>query len=196
MTTQILPLDEEARETLQGMAMSIYLDGECYAFAIALSRGLGWPMVGLTLDHPSPRTPRHAAVYCSFTHTLHDVRGSLPQDSEIFGAPFSCRPPYVLSSVTEEDLHNVRIVEDRSIAHARNLAEAIWPEYPWINSRAKRVKAFVDDLEAVSRRHGLWLRSPYPTARPIISEEFGKESGYTMQALDTGLEFTIDRGLK
>lgn len=191
MTTAVLLLDDEARETLHNMAVSVHLDGECYAFAIALSRNLGWKMLGLMPTGGS--APRHAAVYGALDHKLYDVRGSFKQDDPRFGEPFGVGLPYKLKPITEDLLRKVRPVHENTIAMAQKFAESIWPHYPWINSAARRMRAFADDLEALSRKHKIWLRAPYPGAKPILNNECDEEAGYTICPTDDSIAFTIDR---
>lgn len=161
---------------------------------MALEDGLGWPMRGLML--PGGTAPRHAAVYCSLDQKIYDVRGGFEQDDPRFGKIFGAVPPYTLLSVSEDDLRTVRPVHEHVVASARNLAEAIWPEYPWINSMARRVKAFTDDLEKISKKHGVYLRASYPGAKPLLSKSCGEEAGYTVRPTDDGIAFTIDRRLE
>ncbi len=195
MTTIVKPIDDEARETLHDIALDCYLDGECYAFAIALSRGVGWKLVGLMSEGGT--APRHAAVY-TLDHKLFDVRGPIAQDSPLFGQPFGMKPPYTLKPINEAELYRVRPIHDNSIRMAGTRAQAIWPNLPWRTSvsRVARAQAFADGLERLSRETGIWLRAPVPASKPIISEMFGEEAGYTIQYTDDGIAFTIDRRLK
>jgi hypothetical protein len=190
----VMPLDHHARETLHQIAAVTYLDGKCYAFAIALNRGLRWPMLGLMV--PGCTAPRHVAVYCSLDQKIYDVRGGFEQHDPHFGKVFGAAPPYTLKSVSEDDLRKVVPVEENTIATARKFAEAIWPEYPWISSMARRVKAFANDLEKISKKHGVYLRAPYPGVKPIVGDLYGDEEGYTIRPTDDGIAFTIDRRLE
>ena len=40
-------LDAENIQLLYDFCTGVYLDGECYAFAVALQQNLGWPIMGL-----------------------------------------------------------------------------------------------------------------------------------------------------
>lgn len=191
MTTQIKTLNAEAWDVLHQNCLAIYLDGECYAFATALHEGLGWPMVGVMQDgiirHVAVRDPKGV---------LHDVRGSV-SDRE-FGEPFNITPPYNLKRVDAADL--VRTgepaeVRARSVAMARRWAEKLWPELPWIDSEAMRTTAFCDELEKLCRKHGLWIRAPYPAGRPVLAIGEGDEKGFTIYPMDDGFGFTIERRL-
>ena len=187
MSTLVQTLQD--KKFLQDLCFGMFLDGECYAFAIALNEGLGWPMVGLM----SGKEIRHAAVRRP-DGKLHDARG--PVSEQQFGHPFCFAPPYDLRTVTAEDL--IRAGEPNgprkfSIDMARRTAEALWPELPWENSLASKVSAFAEELEALSRKHGLWIRSSVPTAASMIAIGLDDEGGYELRPTVDGVTFTIDR---
>lgn len=185
MAVILEPLLKEDREMFYSMLRGTYLDGECYAFAIALHRGLGWPMEGLMQG----KVIRHAAVR-SPDGSLHDVRGFI-SDHE-FGSPF-LEPPYVIRAIEEYELFDARTIEDGSIANARRTAELIWPELPWVETNADKCAAFASDIEAVSRKHGLWIRGAVPAQSPLIAAECGEEGGYRLRSTLDGITFTLER---
>lgn len=186
------PLDEKSIKMLKKMAKAVYLDGECYAFAIALSRGLGWPMVALV--QAPLGTLRHAAAYGP-DHRLYDARGSFTQDDPAFGEPFGFVAPYAPRHVTEANLRAVRPVNERSVARAGEFAEAIWPDLPWLSSRKRRAMDFLLELEGLCRKHQFWIRSPFPAGRPVLCDGVGDEAGYTLQHTAEAGSFFIDRRL-
>lgn len=195
MTTRIRHLiegDEESHNILHDLCLSIFLDGECYAFATALHRGLDWPMIGLM----NGDEVRHVAVQ-SPDGRLHDVRGYVSEEE--FGQPFGLSYPCMLKVVTEDDLlrdgehHEVR---ENTIRRAKKLSEAIWPELPWKDTFALRVSAFANELEALSRKHKLWIRSPVPASLPVIAIGDDDEGGYDLRPTFDGVTFTIDRYFK
>lgn len=189
MPTAFDPLDEESRKTLHDMSMGTYLDGECYAFAIALSDSLGWRIIGLAEGY----TIRHALVEQPDGH-LRDVRGSFAKDDPQLGMPFGHTPnKYDLQIITASDLRVRRPVGERHIRLARRLAEVIWPELPWKHSNQSRVQAFMDDLESISRKHRIWIRAPYPAARPVLADGDDEEGGYVLTPTDDGMTFVFDR---
>jgi hypothetical protein len=190
VTITIKQLSDEDKRCLQDIAGGMYQDGECYAFAIALNRGLGWPILGLM----DGEVVRHVAVY-GIDHKLHDVRGAFKQDDPKFGRPFGIGLPYTLEPVTEDDLRAIRPVHERTIRRALRFAECIWPELPWKEARSEKVRAFANELEEVCRRHGVWLRSAYPAAKPIVSEAVGDEVGFIIEPTQDGIAFTIYRQL-
>jgi hypothetical protein len=165
----------------------MYLDGQCYEFAFALRRKLGWPMVGLMdgeiIRHVLVREPEGA---------LRDVRGRLAMTD--VGKPFGMQEPYELRDVEEADVLRMRLVSEGSVDMAGRLAELVWPELSW-NGEAKRMAAFADELEALSRKHGVWIRAPYPAALPILSGAFGEEAGYTITPTANAGGYMIDRRL-
>ena len=166
MTTVIKRLEQEDLGFLHEMCRSIYLEGECYAFATALHRGLGWPMVGIMdfIDSTDKKVIRHVAVK-SPDEILYDARGVV-SDEEL-GVPFDLHSPYEMRTVTEDELVRDREtaeVRERSIRMAQKFAETLWPNLPWKESFESRVKAFADALESLSREHELWIRSPVPAS--------------------------------
>lgn len=164
-----------------------YLDGQCYELAIALHQGLGWKLIGLHAEG----TIRHAVVKAPENDTFFDARGYVPLKK--LGEPFSITPPFSIGEITLGDLKGVRPVKEHAVAFARKHAEALFPELPWINCFQSKVQAFADDLEALSRKHGLWVRGATPGSRPLIATSVGSEEGYELRQTDDGIAFTIDR---
>lgn len=201
MPVRILPLDEETLDHLRGIISAVYLDGECYELAFALHRLTGWPIVALNtiglketdLEHAF----RHAAVRDP-KGMLHDARGTVsPQD---FGRPFGLRTSVEsrLHVVTEDEVRQVRPVNEYAVNRAAQLAEVVWPELALLaEARRSRYQRFVEALEALSREHGIWVRSPLPAAhhRPCLAEGEGDELGYDMQPSIEGNAYLFDRRL-
>lgn len=185
MPTMFNNLCEKDRKSLQNVALGLYLEGECYSFAIALHRGLGWPIVGLMKEN----LIWHAGVRCP-DGKIHDVRG--PLSEEKFGRHF-LSPPYNIKEVSVDDLLKTRPVHEVLIDRARQFAENIWPELPWINSYAAKVKAFADELEKLSIKHGVWFSSTTTPAALFRGE--GDEKGYEVHTSLTGGAHTIKRRL-
>lgn len=186
MSVIVTELDEQTRSALQTLCLG-FLHGECYAFAIAVHRGTGLPMVGLIKDNEI----YHAGIKLG-NGSLHDARG--PVSEEEFGKPFSVSPLYELKEVEERDLYNTRLITDGSIERATEFAEILWPELPWLNTYASRVMAFATALEALGREHGFWIRGAVEAALPILSEMREGVAGYTLSMSDT-MSFRITRRL-
>ena len=189
MAVLVQRLEGKARNLLHSTVVGIFLDGECYAFAIALHRALGWPIYGLaTEDH----SVRHACV-----RTPHgkyfDARGEV-SDKDL-GRPFSAPEPLTLRPITEETLEAVRPVHERTIVQARHYAEMLWPDLPWPDSFSAQVSAFLAELEILSDKHRVWIRSPYPASRPVLSRSMGDEQGYEATPTEDGSTFVFDRVL-
>lgn len=189
MPTVIHALDQEYWEIFHQMCLGMYLDGGCYAFATALHRGLGWPMVGLM--HGTEI--RHVGVKCP-DGGLCDARGFVPYES--FGDPFGLSCPHELREVTEDEL----LREGETPEYRENLvrialktAEVLWPRLPWKKSFESKISDFANELETLSKKHGLWIRSPFPTAKPLITVGDGDEGGYEIRPTADGLTFSIDR---
>lgn len=181
-----------------GRIKEIYTDaflfGVCGAFALALHQGLGWPLVilmrGSEECHVAVRTP---------DGQLFDVRGPMSKEDVGFGEPYSCVPPYDLRNVKQEDVRQksaIKPIGSYDIKIARGVAETLFPGLPWDTTLVSRVSAFADDLEALCRKHKLWIRSPNPNNMPIVTTEFGMENGYDLHQTMDGSEFMLNRRLK
>lgn len=187
MSTKIVYLSEELKESLE-----LPIDGPCYEIAIALHRGLGWPLVGLLDKSSANQKWRHAAVRTP-EGDLWDARGLITEKE--FGKPFpEIELPYVIMDTSEDDLRSIRPVHEAAIEMIAKVAEALWPELPWINGQQKRYKEFADELEALSRKYGLWIGGPVPGCPPaIFPGDDGLEKGYLLQQTVGGIGFRIDR---
>ena len=168
---------------------ALYLEGECYAFAIAVHRGTGWPMVGLIKDGIA----RHALIRQP-DGRLFDARGVVT-DEEL-GEPFSMSAPYEFRNITEQYLYAIRPVTEISIRHARLLAEELWPDVPWDVSEQMKVRAFTDALENLCRQHGFWIRASIPGSPPLLERAHGDEGGYTIQCYIDGVTYVLNRYLE
>ena len=183
--------DPEDWKRLQEMNEGGFLYGECYAFAIALHQGLGWPIVGLYVeshaDHAGVRSP---------DGIIFDIRGSLSEEE--FGALYA-KPPYDIREISEEKLRVgwtcPRYTAEYSIQRARRIAEVLWPELPWKETRITKIIAFADELEALCRKHKFWIRATVPASPPPLATEEGAEGGYRLRPTIDGITYTIDRYL-
>ena len=187
MTTVLESIDKGTLEAFHDIWAGMFLHGECYAFAIALSRGTGWPMVGLMrdnkIDHAGVRRP---------DGMIQDIRGAISEQD--FARPFPVSPLHLLLPVTEDELRTVAPVHEMMIATASRIAQALWPDIPWKEDTLQsRVIAFADALEKLSRDHGFWIRGATPGSSPMIALSGDDEGGYELQP--TGLGYTINRYL-
>lgn len=189
MTTVLLKPEDDAshKEALR----ALYLEGECYAFAIAVHRGTGFSIVGLMEDG----IIRHALIRKP-NDMLFDVRGIIAEEE--IGYPFFMNPPYTLRNITEYDLHAVRRIANMSIIYARLLAEELWPDLPWnVNGQENGLILFMDALEDLCRKHGFWIRACVPGSPPLIEKAHGDEGGYTLHRMLNGTTtYTFDRYLQ
>lgn len=169
---------------------SRFLEPECYAYAIALSRTLGWTICGVMkgdrIEHALLKTSEGFIDYRGIFFAADDVR---------LGMPFGLGVPYEFRVVYEEDLFATRPVPEHYILSARAVAEALHPEYPWPNPVNRRMRCFADELEALSRKHNIWIRANLPTQPPILSLADGGEVGYDLQVLVGGQQCTLNRRL-
>lgn len=195
MPTLLVPLSQNSEEhqVLHDAYASIFLEGECYAFALALSEGLGWPLVGLIKAYDE-NLKRSDVVWHTGVRApdgkIHDVRGLLSE--EVFAAPF-LPPPLTIREVTKEELYATRPIDDLSIAQARRLAEALWPELPWTSTADMHATAFADELEALSRKYNLWICGSVPADPPRLYAAGGEEGGYRLHKTTGGMAHTITR---
>lgn len=180
------PGDEDWK-MLHSIFSGKFLEGECYAFATALHQGLGWPIVGLMKEdviwHAGVRSPEGV---------LRDVRGDLSERE--FGSYF-LTPPFVLRDVLVADLYATRPIDGQFIKRARQMAEVLWPDLPWLDSAASRAIAFADELEVLSRKHGLWICGSVPADPPCLFQACGDEGGYQVRPMVGGFSHTIYRYL-
>lgn len=190
MPTKIVYLSGEFAEYLRDMCIGMYLDGQCYEFAIALHNGLGWPMVGIRANYLGKDTVRHAVVRHP-NGNFFDARGEVTTEEELV-APFGL-DRYYLVNVTEGDLRAVRLVESYNIETSRRIAEARFPLLPWSISQRARYKEFADGLEALSLKTGVWIRGSVPASAPVLADSGGDEEGYTLRQTAEGLGYTINR---
>jgi hypothetical protein len=193
MSVKINELKGSQRKIVLEMCEAMFLHGLSYEFAIALHQGLGWPMVGLMENC----VVSHAAV--RMDGLVRDARGifdfDVPEERKAFGKPFSYELPYILSPITIEDLRAFRPMKSTFIHRARIIAEVLWPQLPWEDSYISKVRAFGEALEDVSRRHGIWLRAPFPIAAPLLSLQVGDEGGYEFNLTEDGSALSMNRYL-
>jgi len=184
-------LDEESKELLQKMCEGIYLNRESYALAVALHRGTGFPIMGL--KEKASGVIRHAAVETP-KGALIDARGYTVRH-DLFARPFGNLSECNLVGVTEEDLFATGPIHDGSIITASKMAQAIWPELPWNGTTTReRIRTYLEEMEALSKKHRFWIRAPVPGCPPPLAEAHGNES-YVAQLTSDGMTYVIDRKL-
>lgn len=168
---------------------SIY--GDCYHFAIALHRSLGWPIVGLA-NFAKISIIIHAGVK-SPNGKIWDGRGEL--EEEKFIEPFTKKnKSYVILNIEEEDLIATGTVKESRIDFFQKKAQVLWPKLPWKSKTFQdKVTDFANELETLSRKHKLWVCGTVPTNLPIIFEGFDDEVGYEIKPTSDGNGFTINR---
>jgi len=186
MTIKIERLNPENREELRLLVKGRCLEKDCYAFAIALSRGLNWSIIGLIKGD----VIYHAVLFGS-DGMYWDARGPVTEDE--LGKPFGILPPYNLRPITEKELIATKPVSEIDIDSISRKAQAVWPELPWEKNTLKlRVLAFTADLERISRKHGLWIYGSTLGFLPAIAEGEGDEAGYRAKTNLDG-SYTINR---
>lgn len=182
--------DKKVMEFMRDLCRSVFLDSECYAFAVALHRGLSWPIFGLMRNNEI----RHAFLhpFNVSSDVFFDARGYVAEEK--LGKPFGgADQPYELRQIEEKDLYAARPIPDNFIDKARQFAEIIWPGLPWKgDTRADKILAFAKELEALSRKHGLWIRAAFPGTPPLLAEGCGDES-YSLELMPDGLTYSVAR---
>ncbi len=185
--------EEEYRDLFREVILAGCLNGRCYILAIALSRGTGWPIIGLmrgdVIAHAVVRGPE----------SWWDARGPITENE--IGAPFGMSPPYCLTPVAENELmakiRKPMPISCHEIENILRMAQCAWPELPWKTpSRKEQVLSFAEELKALSRKYGLWIRSSNPTYPPMVVCATGNEGGYevTPQAASfDGIYYGIKR---
>lgn len=177
----------KGREYLRGYIRNNYLEGQCYELAVAIHRGTNLPLFGL---RNKDGIIWHAVVKVREGHYI-DARGVVTENQ--LHIPFGDRSSFSLESIDEKSLTDTRPVPELLISSARRKAEMAWPELPWITSNTARAVVFAEALERLCREHGLWIRSPYPTALPRLEPGDGDEAGYTVSLTADGVGLMIDR---
>lgn len=169
------------------------LHDKYHYLAIALSEGLGWPLIGLFKDgrivHVGVRSPKGE---------FRDVRGAISEEE--FGKPFGLTPPYESREVYPYELvpdnfpdhFDFKVLREHWVGAVRRIAEMLWPDLPWKDSFAKRVKTFAQELEALSRKHGIWISDSTREGLPVLDECIGKKvDGYELVPTPDCMTFTI-----
>jgi hypothetical protein len=190
MILQIKPLEDDFRSTLEDKCAGVYLQPECYAFAIALHRGIGWPIIAIKVNG----ILQHAAVLQP-DGSFRDARGVIEKKDEgDFVAPFTGGAPYDIITVSEASLLHVRPVHDISIERASLMAEVIWPNLPWkMHTLQQRSRNFLNELGLLCEKYGVWIRSSVPNAGIVLENSHGDE-GFAVQPMLT-MQYMFDRVL-
>jgi len=186
MTIELKRLNPKDREELRLLVEKQCLERDSYTFAIALSRGLNWPIIGLIKGD----LIRHAVLIGS-DGMYWDARGPVTEDE--LGKQFGILPSYKVQQINEEDLMAAQPISEVDIYFISKKAQAIWPDLPWAENTLKsRTLAFAADLERISRKHGLWIYGFIPNFPPVIVESEGNEAGYSVKT-DLDGSYTINR---
>jgi len=171
MTTTMVPAGEDTAQTARAVFADRYLGGLCVALAVAIHRRTGWPLIAARnvrgeLQHAGVRTPEGLCM---------DVRGEMSE--------WHFMTPFIASAVVPVDegtlLREDPKIGEEDIADADGRLPSMFPALPGESSRAGRMMAFADDLEAICRKHGIWLRDDGPHGM-VVYEGDGDESGFRL----------------
>ena len=207
MATIVHRLEEGDWQRLREMHEGEFLHGKCFIFARALHQGLGWPLVGLfiretiaeRIGSTSSTGWVESIVHCGVRTPkglIFDIRGFLSEDefAKLYVKPH-VKPPYDIREISENDLKGsgTSSVATYEIQRARRIAEALWPELPWLGeTRTSKDIAFANELEALCRKHNKWIRIPLELYAPQLQEGDGSEGGYTLRQMISGFGHTIN----
>lgn len=170
-----IPLSEEERDPLISF-LGEYLHGKCFIFALAVARGTGEQLI--VVEDRSGIV--HAGVRGQ-DGMCKDVRGSL---DDISFAEMFVFGEHLIRDTSEEELCRVSLaangepITEDMLERARRHAESVWPAWPWKESHLRKVIQFAQELEALCRKCGVWVREPYPATLPIIYPSQGEEKGF------------------
>jgi len=163
-----------------------YLNGYCYVLALAMHRGLGWPIVGLVAEkgeivHAGVRSPEG---------DIWDARGKISdEDFREYSAG-----DFRIMKITEEDLQTRSKIFEHAIEKAQRRAQIMWEHLPWKkDSYAQKVFDFATELEALSRKYKLWIGGIKP---PAIFDGMDDEASYELSLTPDGNGYTIGRKLE
>ena len=176
---------EIIREILRG---SIF--GQCYPFAIAMHRELGWPIVGIKrgedIVHVGVRSPEW---------DIWDGRGKVSETE--FVSPFAHGEVSLTEDIEEDDLFSRQDISDYMIESFTMKIQSLWPYLPWLQKTCeKKTIEFARRLEKLSRKYKIWILAPFAAALPVLSEGMDDEAGYELKLMPDGVTFTINRVLE
>ena len=183
-------LSDRDRSILQDLCISRFLQGGCGYFAVAMSRGLGWPMI--RIEKPENRF-EHVAVLSpdGWSGRYFDARGSV--SSEDLGRPFSMYPPHMIRQTSEEEIRSTNPeMFEHQVETALGYAQALWQDLPWLkDTPLMRALAFASRLVELSTKTGYWIRD-----QGILYRGSDIEDGYVVHPFMDGSQFLITRSLK
>lgn len=190
MITFKTPRSDQVQALYRAVA-GMYLFGNCYPFAAALHRDLGWPLFGLRSVNPTGVRISHAFVQKP-DGPFWDVRG--PVDKALVGELYDISPDNI-GPVTLEELQKSGPFRKDAVDRASRIAQALWPDLPWhADIFRSRTRSFLGELETLCRKHHLWMRAAIPAQKIHLYEMDGDEIGFTASLADNG-EYVFDRQL-
>jgi hypothetical protein len=184
---EIKKLGEEDAESVSHMIEGIYLEGNCYEFALGVHQDTGFPLAGLVNNG----TVWHAGVRHS-DGRFFDARGFV-EESDI-EVPFRKQGPFEIREITIQEMQASRQISEEGALHASQMVQVVYPDFPWNEcSLISKTRAFLDELEELCRLHGFMIRAPYVTTQPIVELAHGDEKGFSMSPVMSGGGYLFDR---
>ena len=199
MPTRFIRLTDNERTELQdGPAYKYWFassERPSAIFAIACHRHLGWPIVALFRDKEGDVIEHFLVQEPQDTYTLRDARGPMT-NMDMVADTLSVTMPPTLRPITEaEILERWPDITDREVEQASTVAYCLWPDLPWEDTAIKRMVAFLDEFEALSRRHGYTLFATTATTWPAITNTGDDFDGYDIRIGDIPGHFFFNRRL-
>lgn len=184
--------DPQGHEMLKSILLGVFLDGLCYEFAIAVHNMTRWPIFSILHGGEV----RHAFLKPN-PRQYFDARGFVKRKD--LATPFENLPRggrLYIKPISPSELMDLRTIDSESVRSAMEYAEKVWPEILGEFSRPQQIHKFLQQLNALCLQHKVWIRSPFPNAKPIICDATGDEAGFEANPLATGNEWVFDRLLK
>lgn len=188
---EIQRLSDENSEQMRSMLSTLYLEGMCYPFALAVHMGSGWRMVGFMAEGEI----HHVGVRCP-EGRYFDARGFVEEDS--IRKPFTRVGDLPEVDVSVEDLMRHPKSSDHNVERALELVQVAYPfDIPWVEGTPlKKIEAFATALEQLCREHRVWIRAALPTCLPVVYHWDGDETiedGFVISFTMNGGGYFIDR---
>jgi hypothetical protein len=178
------PISDEDLQHLRMARGTMFLSGQCVAFAVAVHRRAGWPLLAVrdgagNLQHAGFRNPKGVAC---------DARGAIGE-SEL------AHPWGGAMSETDEEtlLADDPKIDAEAIEAADHVAGLLFPDLPGSSAKQERLRAFAEGLEALCRGTGVWIRSDGPHGIPVY-DAYGDEGEFEVSVGAAG-DARIDRTL-
>jgi hypothetical protein len=185
------PLSPRDHRTLM-CSLGGYLEGHCFVFAISVARGTGAELVCIEQEGAI----LHAGVRGA-SKEFRDLRGEL--SAEEFVRPFVSGSQFSIRGTTEKELMQYAEsaqapISEEMLVRARNHAESLWSEWKWKESHLRHMLAFAEELSALCKRYGVWMREGVYTCPPVVYPSDGELENFELEAVpNVGRQYMLRR---